>query len=775
MSPLKFLTFTNNLPLRILLTHHTHPLVQEILSQLSSSLNFTSVFLHQNEIPDTPEPVSLIIHIAGFSSPSLAETLSYTSELYSLLKYASRHISRFVLVLPSSPSPLKQTALVLVSQFAKSYPLRYKLVEVDANQDLSQNAELVIRQFKYGYVYHPRPVPPVISNIKTPPPPRQRLLIRFPRIFPISRLSLIIAVVLLSPLVLFCLQLLLTRYYFSCGVRQLFSGSFEKSVSCSARAASASRLIRSQTKLFPGSSFILQKFGLPFPEVSDTLTHFSDTVSLLHKTSDKFSDLYYNFTGSASPKKWVEPPELSALLSALSESLSYLQSDLKSLYLASPRLSSQTALFARNTQSARQTASKLQLLIPYLPLLSSQTGTTTYVFLLQDNNQPRPLGGIMDSLLVVSAQNGQLSHIQALPVNLADSQFRGRAEAPSDFIRAAGRSTWLLRDADWDPNFPQSAKQIAWFIEKELSLKPDIIVALNLNTLRSLLEVTGPLEIPDLNRTLTPDNFLNTFSPSNPSLDPPSSVSFLTKFAMGLEKRLRTLQPDQVTRLFLVLARQLENREVYITPVTFSLPQLDQVGWSGAVLLPECRSSLPCFSGFIYPVVTSLAPAVVSAPSLVNHSLTTQLTSTQITNAYKIIFTGSTPFYLRLYLPDPAVLDSVIVNGRTLKQSEYYLQNQAPLQLFGVLLDPSSRQESEVEIKFHQSANLTGRFHFQLDIPHQPGYSLPSLTMAISYPSEWFATSYQSPQVASAGSLGYNTPQSSPISLDIDFSLPPSL
>ena len=66
-------------------------------------------------------------------------------------------------------------------------------------------------------------------------------------------------------------------------------------------------------------------------------------------------------------------------------------------------------------------------------------------------------------------------------------------EPPEPIQQAFGHGTWELANADWEPDFPTSAKTLRWFMEKGKEINPDILVLLNLTTIKNILDFKNNL------------------------------------------------------------------------------------------------------------------------------------------------------------------------------------------------------------------------------------------------------------------------------------------
>ena len=123
--------------------------------------------------------------------------------------------------------------------------------------------------------------------------------------------------------------------------------------------------------------------------------------------------------------------------------------------------------------------------------------------------------------------------------------------------------------------------------------------------------------------------------------------------------------------------------------------------------------------------------------------------------------------YLRLYLSPQSEPDAVLINGQP--APDYYVTAERGLVVLGVLIDTPPATTTKLTVRWHQPLVLSSRFHYQLDIPNQPGQSPYPLTVTVTYPQGWFATTAATPTLASAGLLQYNQPLSRPLRFDIDF------
>ena len=116
------------------------------------------------------------------------------------------------------------------------------------------------------------------------------------------------------------------------------------------------------------------------------------------------------------------------------------------------------------------------------------------MFLLQNQNEPRPTGGFVGAILIVDLSNNTINwkfeDIYALSRRVPDTE---KIPAP-DFFHDLSR-TISLHDANFWPDFPTSAKQYIRFFKAINEKEPDVIISLNLNIIKELVKLGGPITL----------------------------------------------------------------------------------------------------------------------------------------------------------------------------------------------------------------------------------------------------------------------------------------
>ncbi len=133
------------------------------------------------------------------------------------------------------------------------------------------------------------------------------------------------------------------------------------------------------------------------------------------------------------------------------------------------------------------------------------------LILFQNPSEIRPAGGFIGSYGIATLFQGNLLDLEVRDIYDPDGQLDINVIPPKPLQGITGR--WGARDANWFFDFPTSAKKVSDFLEsskiyKETGVKFAGAVAVNVEVIKDLLEIIGPIDLPEYNLTINKDNFL---------------------------------------------------------------------------------------------------------------------------------------------------------------------------------------------------------------------------------------------------------------------------
>lgn len=130
-----------------------------------------------------------------------------------------------------------------------------------------------------------------------------------------------------------------------------------------------------------------------------------------------------------------------------------------------------------------------------------------YLVLFQNNMELRPGGGFIGSFGTLEIRNGKIGKLKINDVYDADGKLSTHVEPPFLLKRYMGSQHLFLRDSNFDVDFIADAQRARNFLEMETGEKVDGVIAVDTDFVKAMIELYGPLDIPDFRETVSGDNF----------------------------------------------------------------------------------------------------------------------------------------------------------------------------------------------------------------------------------------------------------------------------
>jgi hypothetical protein len=147
-----------------------------------------------------------------------------------------------------------------------------------------------------------------------------------------------------------------------------------------------------------------------------------------------------------------------------------------------------------------------QLFLQYISNQLELNKPVNLLILFQNNMELRATGGFPGSYAVLHIANNEPILLTVQDIYVPDGQLTGHVDPPTPIQEAFQQGFWKLRDANWHPDFPQSAERVQWFFSEIDYGEFDGVIATTFTPLQELLNITGPIEVPDFDLTVTSDN-----------------------------------------------------------------------------------------------------------------------------------------------------------------------------------------------------------------------------------------------------------------------------
>ena len=211
-----------------------------------------------------------------------------------------------------------------------------------------------------------------------------------------------------------------------------------------------------------------------------------------------------------------------------------------------------------------------------------------YLILFQNSNEIRPTGGFIGSYSVLKIDKGKIVDLMIDDVYNPDGQLAVRKiqlPTPAPIKTLLKEDNLTIRNANWDPNFSDSAETIEDLFFRLNGEKVDGVIAVDLNFAKNLLRVTGPIFLTAYNEEINADNLYERaqfYSEFNYADGSDQKRSFLTVLGSKLLEKLFALPKEKMPQLFSELHKTLSEKHLLVHVSNSSVTTLLQKhGWDG--------------------------------------------------------------------------------------------------------------------------------------------------------------------------------------------------
>lgn len=294
-----------------------------------------------------------------------------------------------------------------------------------------------------------------------------------------------------------------------------------------------------------------------------------------------------------------------------------------------------------------------------------------YLLLFQNPGEIRATGGFIGSYGIISLDDGKVKKMFLDDIFNPDGQLKENIVPPFPIQKIS--TAWSLHDSNWFFDFPTSAKKAAWFYEKTGGPTVSGVVAFNPSVVERLLDVTGPIDMPEYGTAIVAENFIDTIQYK--------VEKDFNKEENKPKKILADFMPKFIERLF----SKKENLPKIVSALTESIKNKDIMMYSADVDVQKIISE----NNFSGEVINSNNDYLAVVSSNINGYKTDRVVDenvdlkTEVDGDGYVVDTltitkkhdgGSSKFdyynkvnadYLRVYVPDGSIL--IDAKGQTLE------------------------------------------------------------------------------------------------------------
>ena len=209
-----------------------------------------------------------------------------------------------------------------------------------------------------------------------------------------------------------------------------------------------------------------------------------------------------------------------------------------------------------------------------------------YLLIFQNNSEIRATGGFIGTYGLLTLDRGEIKDLFIDGIFNADGQLHEKIIPPQPIQKIS--TAWSMHDANWFADFPTSAQKISWFYEKTGGPTTDGVISLTPTLIERLLELTGPISMPEYDVVLTQDNFVELIQYKvevdyDKELNRPKKI--LADFAPKFIHALNQLSSQERKEALEIIFNCFEEKHIL---AYFNNPALEELaiewGWAGKIL-----------------------------------------------------------------------------------------------------------------------------------------------------------------------------------------------
>ncbi len=354
-----------------------------------------------------------------------------------------------------------------------------------------------------------------------------------------------------------------------------------------------------------------------------------------------------------------------------------------------------------------------------LPELLGKNGKRTYLLLFQNNSELRATGGFIGSFALITLDKGKLIDTSIYDVYTADGQLKGHVEPPLPIKSYLGEANWYLRDSNWDADFPTSAKRAEWFLEKEFERSVDGVIGVDLEIVKDLLEITGPIKLEDFQITLNHKNFYEKIQYEVEGDFFPGSrqkADILTALVNSLLANLLEIKDEaRFIKIARIFYKNLQSKSVQLYfHDSNAAKALREIGWDGSIKIPSCKGN--CTAVFLGVVESNLG--VNKANYFIRRSmnLSSYVFNEKIDNYLSIVLKNDSPetnllfgrykVYIRLLTNPQSIFKKVEVIGKDKILLDPEIKDRNSWWEAGVLVEVPAKEERTILFSWTQKHSV---------------------------------------------------------------------
>ncbi len=143
------------------------------------------------------------------------------------------------------------------------------------------------------------------------------------------------------------------------------------------------------------------------------------------------------------------------------------------------------------------------------PQLLGADGPRIYLLLMQNDDELRATGGFITAVALLQVRQGQITLSNFEDSGEINGEMALHLPPPKALEKFMFAPVWVLRDANWSPDFPTVANITQGMYRVDRRISMDGVIAVNLGMLPKLVDIWGPIALEGQSAPVNPRNVIS--------------------------------------------------------------------------------------------------------------------------------------------------------------------------------------------------------------------------------------------------------------------------
>jgi len=385
-----------------------------------------------------------------------------------------------------------------------------------------------------------------------------------------------------------------------------------------------------------------------------------------------------------------------------------------------------------------------------MPKITGMDGKKSYLVLLQNNLELRPTGGFIGSYAKLDFDQGRLTNIKVDDIYSLDGALQEVIAPPAQLKADLGIERLYLRDSNYEPDFPTTARLASFFYKKEAGETVNGVIALDLKASGNLLDAVGGIDLPEYGESVNGSNlFERAISHAETGFFPGSQAkkNYLTSLQTQMFNKIFYLSKQNWPAIIQAMSKSLEQKHLLVyleDPSLFSY--LASSNWAG-VFPREAEKREGEVNDFLAVVESNMGAnksnyylqrkidlaSSFTKEGLIQHQLKITYKNT---SPSEIFPAGIYKNRLKIYTPFGTTLKLALLGGEDIS-SKFTGFSDYGRTGFSTLLEIAPKEQKQLTLQYELASPLSFKDNlatYKIEIFKQPGIMADPLDYVLTYP-----------------------------------------